>query len=212
MNTGNLCIDNIILICQFLYNKDIVQYLSICKIYHAIKNKVDFDYNLLSNGKNFVSINKIKDLWYYDRFTHVCMNCHIYNIIRFPLRAQHVTLETNYMGILDKPLINYFHRNVKHLTIVGTYSCFRDNLSFSNLIPSTITHLIWINPLDKTYLKDRIPSNVINLTIKTDYIVIIYNLPETIINLTIENRTRRHINFIVTPKIKNMIIKNLFKI
>ena len=134
------------------------------------------------------------------------MDCHIYNILKFPIYASHVDIETHRLGTLDesKPLVNYFHPNVTHLIINGVKSCFEFNLKNTNLIPLTITHLVWFNPYDKTYLKDRIPSNVIDLTIKSsDYRITEYHLPETVINLTIENWCRSSRNFVTVPKIKN---------
>lgn len=201
----NLCVDNIVLICEHLYNKDIVQYLSTCESYHKLKDKVEFNYSFYRYQKRFVNISKIKDLWYYDRFSHVTMDCHIYNIIKFPICSSHVHIETHRLGTLDKnkPLVNYFHPNVTHLTINGTDSCFKPNLSPSNLLINC-THLVWYNPCDHTYLKDRIPSSVIDLTIKSgDSRLTTYNLPETIINLTVENWTSSKRDFIIIPKIKN---------
>ena len=54
--------DIIILICEYLYNKDIIQYLSTCVSYHVLKDKVKFNYSFYRYQKVFVNVSKIKDL------------------------------------------------------------------------------------------------------------------------------------------------------
>ena len=61
MNT--LVYDNIIDILSYLINIEKILFLSLSKELHALKNKVYYD--------EFIDIDKIQHLWYYNRFTHI---------------------------------------------------------------------------------------------------------------------------------------------
>jgi len=210
LNEYDLCGDITLQICTKLPDKDKVQFLSTSKSNHMLKNTTYFTgesvpkygyTTTLSYG-----ISKIKDLWYFDRFTNITLDCHIYNILKFPLCATHLILNTYKMGMPyeAKPLQDYFSLNVTHLTISRTFNCFKSDQSPLNLIPATVTHLIWIDPMGEDYLKNRIPPNVTHLTIQSyDYRITRYHLPETITDLVVENWTSHRRTFTIVPIIKN---------
>lgn len=196
-----LCDDIIVYICTFLRNYDKIQFLSTCSYFHTLKNKVCFDGKRWRSWSivNPIPVSKIKDLWYFDRFTHVEVDC---DILKIPQCATNLLLNTGKISHA-----NYFYSNIRCLTINGTRSYFGYDYSPHNLIPSTVTKLVWINPLGDDYLRNRIPPNVTSLTIRSYHNLITnFCLPDTIIDLLIENYTTSHIRFTIEPSIKNTLV------
>uniref|UniRef100_A0A6C0C7W4 F-box domain-containing protein n=1 Tax=viral metagenome TaxID=1070528 RepID=A0A6C0C7W4_9ZZZZ len=173
-------------LCTFLSNIDKLNFLSVSKKYHGIKNVVSFE--------DEVNMAYVSHLWYYNSFCNVRI-CKSFednddlevsnvmypkNIARLKLYNYKTTLNipksvTDLTCVLHKNISAYIPHGIKYLT----FSCCdpENNIYIDGHIPNTVTHLtinsnsnyrclnsrVTIN--DDIDIKKYIPKSVTNLTI-----------------------------------------------
>ena len=70
-------------ICSFLRDLDKLNFLSVSSDMHILKSKIFFN--------DYVHINNIFDIWYFDRFTHIITD----RLVKYPKCLTHLMLSLN---------------------------------------------------------------------------------------------------------------------
>src|SRR5579872_7564383 len=77
--------DCIISITKFLNDKENLRFLSISKDLHLLKDKINYD--------DEINIDRIHQLWYYDRFTNIMAHHLLY---KFPKSITHLEFDDKF--------------------------------------------------------------------------------------------------------------------
>src|SRR5579872_5826154 len=122
-----LLVDNIIEIISYLSIRDKIKFLSLSKFLHSLKNDDKISYN------NKIRLNKIRNLWYYDRFTNV-----IANNTRYPLpkAITHLTFGRRFNNSINGFITNTLTPCLTHLKFGRNFNC-----CIKGCIPNSIKHL-----------------------------------------------------------------------
>src|SRR5688500_4722875 len=139
-------------LCAFMSNVDKLNFLSVSKKYHAIKNLISFD--------DEVYMADISHLWYYNSFFNVRMcnaferdDLEICNVV-YPKNIRRLTLH-NYRRTINIPS-----------TVTDLKYIFRTNYISSVYVPNGVVYLKFdCNFTNGNIYVDHIPSTVTHLTI-----------------------------------------------
>src|SRR5579872_6029748 len=165
-----LIVDVIINIMTYLSDRGKIKFLSLSKNLHALKNKVYYE--------EYINVDRIHTLWYYDRFTHI----NFYNLrYTFPKSITHVTVS-------NTNIVNHIPASVTHLNFD---KCFDENIK--DCIPNTITHLTFGCFFNRN-IKDCILNTVTHLTFGWAFNQDIKNcIPNSVTHLTFGDKFNKNI-------------------
>ena len=107
-------------ICSFLRDLDKLNFLSVSSDMHILKSKIFFN--------DYVHINNIFDIWYFDRFTHIITD----RLVKYPKCLTHLTFGDDF----NQDIKDCIPISVTHLTF-GYYF----NQNIKDCIPISVTHL-----------------------------------------------------------------------
>ena len=135
--------DIIIYMMSFLNMYDKMIFMSSSKNLCVFKSKLQYDDKII--------VNRIKNLWYYDRFTNIEIDMLIH---KFPKMITKLTLGPYFNYKINE----YIPKSITHLTCGISF-----DQSIKNCIPESVTHLDLGWNFDQN-IKDCIPNSVTHLT------------------------------------------------
>lgn len=162
------------IVLDYLSDIDRIRFLSTCQKLHSIKCKVTY--------RKRVKISQIKDLFYYNQFTHIIATGKDLNDLK--RSGKRLPSATNCL-VLEE-FRGYLRTHIKHLSSLTKLTLKkRCKITIkNNCLPSTISHLTW--GTNQQISKKYLPKNLVSLRL-VNYSGHIepLTLPDGLISLTI---------------------------
>jgi hypothetical protein len=216
--------DIILLIFEYLTNKEKIYYLSSSLALDKSKNKIKYNDKVLAVRMNHLSYANNFTYSFHETYvadipkivTHLFFNgmyCQLkQNAI--PTTVTHLT----FGGILSQSIDNYVPPSVTHLALAGLFNspikkksiplsvthlsfgfCF--NQSIKNVIPMSVTHVVFGYKFDQP-IEDSIPSSVSHLEFGYRFNHLLDNIPESVKEIIIHDIYSKPISEEIKKKIK----------